>query len=177
MLYGRQIPCTFVGGDACWYRRLCLFVFVSPSNDMPQYTLKLKDQDGQRYVFDHSRKRWLLLTPEERVRQFFIRYLVENRGYPLGLIATEMPLHINGLSRRADIVVFRHTTPLLIVECKAPTVLLTQNVAEQAAAYNHALGVDYIVITNGSTTFCYGRVSAQASWLALNEVPAYKSVE
>lgn len=96
------------------------------------------------------RRKFLRLTPEEWVRQHLIHYLINDKHVPIGLIAAEMPLKVNDLDRRCDVVVFnRSGKPLLIVECKAPEIGLDEKVFQQIAHYNFSLGVDLLMVTNG----------------------------
>lgn len=105
-------------------------------------------------IFDEYRKKWLVLTPEEWVRQHFAKYL-EQLGYPAGLFALETQLVLNGMSRRADIVVYnQQRNPVVLAECKAPNITITQKTFEQAAAYNAVLKVPFLLLTNGMAHYC-----------------------
>ena len=113
-------------------------------------------EDGKTKVFDPIRKIYCTLTPEEQVRQKILYYLVEQKKYPSGLIAVEYSIKVNTLSKRCDIVVFnKETKPMMIVECKAESVPITQKVLDQAIRYYSGLNVNYILLTNGKTMFCY----------------------
>jgi hypothetical protein len=107
------------------------------------------------YIFDPVRRKQILLTPEERVRQRLIHFFVENRGFPLGLITVEKGLRINGLHKRFDVLVYsKDGEPLLLAECKAERVPLSQQTFDQVARYNIALQVPWLVISNGLETHC-----------------------
>ena len=107
-------------------------------------------------VFDPLRKRQVALTPEEEVRQRVLYLLVETLKVPAGLVAVEYSVKVNGLNKRADAVVFgTDGRPLMIVECKASTVTLTQAVLEQAVRYHSALRPKFLLLTNGTATFCF----------------------
>ena len=107
-------------------------------------------------VFDPLRKRYCTLTPEEEVRQKVLYLLVEHLGVPAGLIAVEYSVKVNGLDKRCDAVVFgKDGSPLMIVECKAATVKLTQSTLEQAVRYHSALRPRFLLLTNGKVTYCY----------------------
>lgn len=122
---------------------------IVPLN-FPNAPLSLKRKDGVVYVRCLIRNKDLVCTPEEWVRQHAIHYLISVEGKKKGLIASEYELDYNGLKRRADIVVFDNTgKPILLVECKATTVALTNEVLNQAAQYNHQLGVERVILTNG----------------------------
>lgn len=117
---------------------------------------KTEEREGRNFVFDPLRKRFVLLTPEEEVRQKVLYLLVEHLKVPAGLIAVEYSLKVNGLDKRADAVVFgAQGHPIMIVECKAATVTLTQAVLEQAVRYHSALHPRYLLLTNGVVTYCY----------------------
>lgn len=107
------------------------------------------------YIFDPVRRKQILLTPEERVRQRLIHFFVENRGFPLGLITVEKGLRVNGLQKRFDVLVYSKSgEPLLLAECKAESVALAQQTFDQVARYNIALRVPWLVISNGLETHC-----------------------
>lgn len=113
-------------------------------------------EDGRAKVFDPIRKIYCALTPEEEVRQKVLYYLVEQKKYPSGLIAVEYSIKVNGLLKRCDVVVFnKDAKPKMIVECKAEYVPITQKVLDQAIRYYSGLNVEYLVLTNGKTMFCY----------------------
>ncbi len=101
-------------------------------------------------VFDAIRKKWLQLTPEEWVRQHVVNYFITQQKYPASLISLEKEIELNGIKKRYDVVVYtKELKPFMIVECKAPSIELSQEVLEQASRYNLILNVDYVFITNG----------------------------
>ena len=117
---------------------------------------KTEEREGKTYVFDPLRKRMVLLTPEEEVRQKMLYLLVEHLKVPAGLIAVEYSVKVNGLDKRADAVVFgTEGCPLMIVECKAPSVDMTQTVLDQALRYHSALQPRYLLLSNGTVTYCF----------------------
>jgi type I site-specific restriction endonuclease len=119
------------------------------------YDFKIRKEENQSFIFDIIRKKYLLLTPEEWIRQHWIHFLIEEKKYPRSLIAVEMPLKVNRLEKRCDIVVYgKNGKPQLIVECKSGTIKMSQKVFEQIARYNLTLRVKYLVISNGRDTFC-----------------------
>jgi predicted type IV restriction endonuclease len=121
----------------------------SPLN-LPPTELKLTKKGEQVFVWCIIRKKSLLLTPEEWVRQHIIHFLIVQRSFPQGLIAAEMPITVNDLTRRCDIVVYGNDgQPKLIIECKAPEISLTEKVFHQIAQYNFTLNVDFLMVTNG----------------------------
>ena len=118
--------------------------------DFPKAPVKLKRKNDQLYVWCVIRKMELVLTPEEWVRQHVIHYLIDVKKIPIGLIASEYPLKYNSISKRADIVIFnREQRPIVIVECKAPAISLSQTTMLQIAQYNSKLDVPYLFLTNG----------------------------
>ena len=119
----------------------------------PEPGFRIKKEGENQYIFDTNRKVWLLLTEEEWVRQNFVNYLVKGLQYPGSLIALEKEIHLNGLKKRFDILVYdgQHQ-PWMMVECKAPSVMLSEDVLQQVLRYNIAVPVTYIIITNGSAT-------------------------
>jgi hypothetical protein len=110
---------------------------------------------GRVEIFDIVRRKYVVLQPEELVRQLVLHYLVFDRAYPLSKIRVEMGLNLNGLAKRCDILIFdKAIRPLVLVECKAATVELTEKTFEQIARYNMPLQVPCLVVTNGVSTFC-----------------------
>jgi len=126
-----------------------------PVLDLPDHGVKLRhDADGER-VFDPIRRKWVQLTPEEWVRQHFLNHLVHDLGCPASLIAVEKSLVLNELAKRADIVVHAADgRAVALVECKAPSVRITQTTFEQAARYNVVFKVRYLLVTNGLRHYC-----------------------
>ena len=110
--------------------------------------IQVRESEGRREVFDPVRRRWVMLTPEEWVRQNTLLRLSE-AGYPLEVMQVEGAITLNGMTRRCDIVVFRDSRPWMIVECKKSEIPLTQKVCDQACRYNTVLRVPYLMLTNG----------------------------
>lgn len=146
---------------------------IVPLN-LPQANLKLSKKNEQLFVWCIIRKKALILTPEEWVRQHVIHFLINQKNVPLGLISSELGIQIHQLNRRCDVVIFgREKAPKLLVECKAPEVKLNQNTLQQIAHYNATLNVDYLWITNGIEHALYfiDRINSQIQ--ILNELPNY----
>ena len=123
--------------------------------NLPKIDIKTKVVEDTTQVFDVVRKKYLVLTHEEWVRQHFIHYLNISKGYPLGLMGVEKMIKYNHMKTRADIVLYNQQgSPLMIVECKAPDVKLTQEAFNQIAKYNSRLRVPLLVVTNGIQHFC-----------------------
>ena len=117
-------------------------------------SLQIQDITGQKSIFDPIRKKWLIVTPEEIVRQSAIQYLVQEKGYPLKRIRVERSISFHKLTKRFDIVVYdAKGIPIILVECKAPSARLDSSTYEQASIYNESLMVKYIWITNGPEHF------------------------
>lgn len=123
--------------------------------NLPEFELKLKKADGKVWIFDGIRKKYLVLTPEEWVRQHFVNFLVAEKKYPKSLIRIEGALVYNQLQKRSDIVVFnRLGNPWMIVECKAPTTAVSPATLTQASVYNATLQAEYLSVTNGLLHYC-----------------------
>ena len=145
-----------------------------PQLNLPIVALKTKLVEGTTQVFDAVRKKYLVLTPEEWVRQHFIYYLNKEKNYPLGLMGVEQMVKYNGMQTRADIVLYTSEgKPNMIVECKAPNVKITQDAFNQIAKYNFKLKVPFLVVTNGMQHFCCRMDYENNSISFLEEVPAF----
>jgi hypothetical protein len=119
--------------------------------EYPPYQPKIKVENEKEFIFDEVRKRWIVLTPEEWVRQNFLQYLTQKKKYPASLIAVEKEIKLGELKKRFDVVVYdRDSKPWMIVECKEMNVALDKSVLDQVLRYNISLNVPYLVITNGS---------------------------
>lgn len=128
----------------------------------PLFNTKLKKQKDQTFIFDEVRKKWLLLTPEEWVRQHLIHYLIQQKKYPVSLISIEKEIILNELKKRYDIVVYnKQLKPVLIVECKAPYIDLDTNVVEQALRYNLIIKANYLMISNGVSDITFNNLNQQ----------------
>ena len=125
------------------------------SLNLPKYETKICERDGKLQIFDPLRKCHVALTPEEWVRQHFVNFLIESRGFPAALMANEVAITVNGMKRRCDTVVYdRQLQPRVIVEYKAPTVKITKEVFAQISRYNLTLKVDYLIVSNGLQHYC-----------------------
>lgn len=125
-------------------------------------------------IFDPLRKKRVALTPEERVRQFFIQWLTQERGYPLTLMMSEYTIAYNRRNYRCDIVCFgRDMHPLMVVECKSPDVKIDNAVIDQVTRYNMALKVKYVVVTNGLTTYAFAYDETLQKYGIIGEIPSF----
>ena len=145
-----------------------------PKLNLPNVVLKTKLVEGTTQVFGAVRKKYLILTPEEWVRQHFIHYLNSEKKYPLGLMGVEKMVKYNKQSTRADIVLYTiEGKPNMIVECKAPKVKITQDSFNQIAKYNFKLRVDFLVVTNGDKHFCCAMDYENNKITFLEEIPHF----
>ncbi|MBK8610569.1 MAG: type I restriction enzyme HsdR N-terminal domain-containing protein [Chitinophagaceae bacterium] len=138
--------------------------------EFPPYQPKIKTEAGREFIFDEFRKRWILLTPEEWVRQNFLQYLVQIKKYPVSLIAVEKEIKLGDLKKRFDIMVYdANTKPWMIVECKEMNVSLNKAVLDQVLRYNISLNVPYLVITNGS--YCMAVCLTGGTMIEIDSLP------
>ena len=146
--------------------------------NLPQYSFRIQEKAGKKLIFDGFRRRWVALTPEEWVRQNFARYLTEEKHFPASLVAIERSLRMNQRDFRTDIVLFSKSgNPLIVVECKAPEVKISQQVFDQIARYNLDLRVSYLIVTNGLSHYCCRFDQSELSYTFLPEIPDYKEIE
>jgi len=137
-------------------------------------SLKRKSQSGVDQIFDPVRKKWLVVTPEELVRQLLIIYLNKVGGYSLNKMGVEKMIEVVRQEKRFDIVVYSDDyLPFLVVECKAPGIPISQKVMDQAAIYNIALKAPFLLISNGMVSLCCKIDRKKGAHLFLNEVPRY----
>jgi len=143
--------------------------------NLPEYQFKIKvTSPGRDEIFDEFRKKFVALTPEEWVRQNFIRYLKEEKNYPPMLIAIEKGIKINGMQKRFDAVVYnRNGKPVMLIEFKSPEVKINQQVMEQISRYNLNLNVNYLVVSNGLSHYCCYVNKHNASIKFLDDIPEY----
>lgn len=145
--------------------------------NLPLAKMRTKHMGDKVQVFDEVRKKFVALTPEEWVRQQFIHYLVNQLNYSSGLIAVEMLVKVNGLSQRADIVLYnKKGQASVIVECKAPEVAVTRAVFNQAARYNTRLKVNYLIVTNGLQHYCARLTDEEGNYELLKTIPSGEEI-
>ena len=145
--------------------------------NLPSYEIKLREKDGKREIFDFLRRRYVALTPEEWVRQHFVHYLVEHKGYPKGLLANELELRIGEKRLRCDTILYNNVLqPRMIIEYKAPDVSITQRVFNQISSYNMLLHADYLVVSNGLQHHCCQIDKTQHSYQFLHDIPDYDAL-
>jgi len=145
--------------------------------NLPQYSFRIKKQNEKLVIFDSQRKRYVALTPEEWVRQNFIRFLIEEKGYPAAYLAIEKQLNINGMKKRCDAILYNeHAQPFLIIELKAPNVAISQATFDQVAVYNAKLKVDFFIISNGIEHFCCKVNLETARYEFFPEIPDFNQI-
>jgi hypothetical protein len=143
--------------------------------NLPTYNFKFKSKENKTLIFDKLRKKYMVLTPEEWVRQHFVHFLIDKKNYPTSLIALEKQLTINNRKKRTDILVFNtEGTPEIIVECKAPTIKVTQDTFDQIARYNLKLKANFLIVTNGLEHFYCKMDFENETYIFLKEIPDYK---
>ena len=142
--------------------------------NLPTFSFKFKSMENKFYIFDMFRKKYMILTPEEWVRQNYAQYLIKNKNYPKSIIAIEKQLKINNRIKRTDILLFdKNGNPDIIVECKAPSVKINQETFDQIARYNLKLNANYLVVTNGLQHF-YCKIDHQLKkYHFLQDIPDY----
>lgn len=146
--------------------------------NLPTYTFNIKAKpNGSKVIFDTLRRRFVTLTPEEWVRQHFVRFLVDEKGFPAALMANEVSLTQNGIKRRCDTLVADATgNPLVIVEYKAPHVEISQNTFDQIVRYNMVLHASYLIVSNGLNHYCCRINYVDDSYVFLNDIPSYSDL-
>jgi len=143
------------------------------SINYPEPTFRIKEEDEETFIFDTVRRRWLVLTDEEWVRQNFIGYLIRVMKYPASLIAIEKEIYLGELKKRFDILVYNtNHQPWMLVECKSPEIRMDMPVLEQVLRYGISVPADFLVITNGNTT--YGWTKSANNLLSIEELPDWK---
>ncbi len=145
--------------------------------NLPPANLKTQCRNGRTEVFDALRRRYVRLTPEEWVRQHFVRFLQDHRGFPAEVIANEVSLTLNGTQKRCDTVVYGpHAEPVMIVEYKAPEVEITQRTFDQICRYNIQMHVRWLIVSNGLQHFCCHVDYATATCRFLPDIPTYAQI-
>jgi len=143
--------------------------------NLPSYPFRIKSNEKHHLIFDEIRKKYIVLTPEEWVRQHFVRFLIDVKKYPISLITIEKQLTINNLKKRSDILVFNSDgSPNIIVECKAPKVKITQATFDQIARYNLKLEAKHLIVTNGLHHYFCTLDHKNENYIFLKDIPSYK---
>lgn len=143
--------------------------------NLPPASLKFKEINGKKAIFDIVRKKYIILTPEEWVRQHFVHFLINHYHYPRSLIKIESGIRLNEMAGRSDIIVYnRQGQVFLLVECKAPTIPLSNAVFEQASRYNINYKANYLLITNGLQHLCCAINHKTNSYTYMDNIPAFQ---
>lgn len=135
------------------------------------YQFRLKQIEEIPYIFCPIRKKWLILTPEEWVRQHTIQFLIHTKKYSKTAINSEVIVEITGMQKRLDLIVYNKEKPFLIIECKAPSIPITQSTFDQVARYNLQLNADFLMVTNGLNHFYCQMDYENQNYIFLPEIP------
>ncbi len=147
------------------------------SLNLPEFDVKITTKGDKRLIFDVVRNKFVALTPEEWVRQHFVHFLMEHKGYPRPLLANEILIRLNGTSKRCDTVLYRKDlSAQMIIEYKAPHVEITQKVFDQVTRYNMVLHVDYLIVSNGLSHYCCQMDYEHQTYLFLQNIPDYSAL-
>ena len=142
--------------------------------NLPEYEFRIKREEAKTLIFDGIRKKYVVLTPEEWVRQNFIKFLKAEKKYPGSLMAVEKQIKVNGNPRRFDLLIYsRKGQPNLIVEFKAPNIKITQETFDQVVRYNMVLRVEYVVVSNGLQHFACQIDYEKNSYSFLRDIPQF----
>lgn len=149
---------------------------MEPLN-LPTYFFRIKEDRGKKYIFDEIRRRFVLLTAEEWVRQHLVFFLIKDRNFPRSLISVEKGFVHSRRKQRYDLLVFdRNGEPLMMVECKAPDIEINQQVFDQAGRYNNHYQATYLLISNGMKHYCCLINKSNRQYRFLHEIPAYQDI-
>lgn len=145
--------------------------------NLPEYLFKFQKKNEKTYIFDPFRKKYVVLTPEEWVRQNFLSYLVAEKGYKHSLIVVEASIKYDRMHKRCDALVYNSKgEKVMIIECKSTAVKLSQVVFDQAIRYNYPLGVKYLTITNGLSHYCCEIDYSSGKYTFLDKVPDFGEI-
>lgn len=147
---------------------------IRPELNLPSTDLRVTIKDDKELIFDSLRRKYVALTPEEWVRQNFVSFLINYKGYLAGLMNNEVSLVQNGIKRRCDTLVSdKYGNPIVIVEYKAPNVEITQKVFDQIVRYNYVFRAKYLIVSNGLNHYCCCINYDEGSYSFLKEIPSY----
>ncbi len=144
----------------------------------PHYVFRFKSSENKKYIFDQIRKKFVVLQPEEWVRQHVVQFLISDKKYPISLINVEKQLRVNGIQKRYDIVVFDPNGSIrILVECKAPKIKIDQQVFDQIARYNLSLNANYLMVTNGMEHYYCQMDYQRETYTFLRDLPDYRNIK
>ena len=145
--------------------------------NFPTYSFRFKNSENKTYIFDEIRKKFIVLTPEEWVRQHVVQYLLLDKKYPKSLINVEKLVKVNDINKRYDGIVFNSDGSIfLLIECKAPEVTISQQTFDQIAQYNLVLKAEYLMVTNGINHYFCKMDFEKETYVFLKELPNLKTV-
>jgi len=145
--------------------------------NFPPFEIRTKTEGNRTLIFDSIRKKYVALTPEEWVRQHLIHYIIYEKNYPASLISVETPLKYANMDKRSDVLVHdRNGQPLMLAECKAPEIAITQKIFEQIAIYNLTIQAPCLMLTNGLQHYCLTAASESSPACFLSEIPVYEEL-
>ena len=146
--------------------------------NLPDFDIKItRDDDGGVKVYDRLRGKAVALTPEEYVRQHFVNYLINAKGYRQSLMANEVSLRLNGTARRCDTLVYtRELRPLVVVEYKAPDVVISQKTFDQIARYNSVIRAPWLIVSNGISHYCCRYISTTGKYRFMRDIPTWEEL-
>ena len=146
--------------------------------NLPNYDFKINFDNGNKQIFDPVRKKMVTLNDDEWVRQHLIRFLSEEKNFPISLMAVEKGLKINNLKKRFDILCYaKNGCPILLIECKSPSVKISQSTFEQISTYNINLKVPYLLVSNGLNHYCCKMDYKKSAYLFLDDIPDYTDLD
>ena len=145
--------------------------------NLPTYEIKIAQRGNKQLIFDFLRRKYVALTPEEWVRQHFVHYLIEHKGYPAGLIGNEVELNVGEKKLRCDTILYNKVAqPQMIIEYKATQIKLQQKTFDQISAYNLLLKVDYLIVSNGMQHICCRMDYDNQKYCFLEGIPNYQEL-
>lgn len=145
--------------------------------NLPQYDFLYRIENGRKYIFDQLRKKYVSVTPEEIVRQHFVKYIIEEKKYPAGRIGNEISLNLNGCRKRCDTVIYDNFgTPCTIIEYKSPNVNITQETFNQITRYNIIFRVKFLIVSNGINHYCCRIDYESGNCRFIDHIPEYKEI-
>lgn len=146
--------------------------------NLPDFDIKItRDDDGGVKVYDRLRGKAVALTPEEYVRQHFVNYLINAKGYRQSLMANEVSLRLNGTARRCDTLVYtRELRPLVVIEYKAPDVVISQKTFDQIARYNSVIRAPWLIVSNGISHYCCRYMTETGEYRFMRDIPTWEEL-
>lgn len=146
--------------------------------NLPDFDIKItRDDDGGVKVYDRLRGKAVALIPEEYVRQHFVNYLINAKGYRQSLMANEVSLRLNGTARRCDTLVYtRELRPLVVIEYKAPDVVISQKTFDQIARYNSVIRAPWLIVSNGISHYCCRYMTETGEYRFMRDIPTWEEL-